>query len=192
MKWLLDKQKRNRQLQAHRWIISLSVATSLAWFSSSASSDNTGNSYRRLHQGGQWTATDWKTFYSLDQGSLIMPYAWMVALKEANGQLFLRDSLSRYGYLPNPKGLRNPEGLPLGFLVANKRSQTPEFSMNCAACQVMARRSANFSKLFRRRVRRYQRVNNWQSGICLIIRLSEIPSLRAPRPGVLAVWTLCQ
>ncbi|MCF7968553.1 MAG: hypothetical protein K9K68_05255 [Methylococcaceae bacterium] len=134
MKRLLDKHKRNRQLQAHRWIISLSVAASLSWFSSSASSDNTGNSYRRLHQGGQWTATDWKTFYSLDQGSLIMPYAWMVALKEANGQLFLRDSLSRYGYLPNPKGLRNPEGLPLGFLVANKRSQTPEFSMNCAAC----------------------------------------------------------
>lgn len=99
-----------------------------------AASDSESNSYRRLQQGGQWTSADWKTFYSLDQGSLIMPYAWMVALKEANGQLFLRDSLSRYGYLPNPKSLKNPEGLPLGFLVANRRSKSPEFSVSCAAC----------------------------------------------------------
>ena len=63
-----------------------------------------------------------------------MPYAWAVALRESNGQLFLRDSLARYGYLSNPKSLRNPEGLPVGFLVANRRSQTPEFSITCAAC----------------------------------------------------------
>jgi hypothetical protein len=55
-----------------------------------------------------------------------------VALKEANGQSFLRDSLARYGYLPNPKSSRNPKGLPVGFLVAN--APTPQFSMTCAAC----------------------------------------------------------
>jgi len=56
----------------------------------------------------------------------------MVALKEANGQSFLRDSLARYGYLPNPKSSRNREGLPVGFLVA--KAPTPQFSMTCAAC----------------------------------------------------------
>ncbi len=46
----------------------------------------------------------------------------------------MRDSLTRYGYLPNPKSSRNPKGLPVGFLVANPRAPTPQFSMTCAAC----------------------------------------------------------
>jgi hypothetical protein len=121
-------------VKVHRKILNSIVLAVLAIFATTASSDNTGQSYRRLYQGGKWTAADWNAFYSLDMGALIMPYAWMAALKEANGQLFLRDSLSRYGYLPNPKSIRNPEGLPLGFLMANSQSQTPEFSMTCAAC----------------------------------------------------------
>jgi hypothetical protein len=120
-------------MSAQRWFLNLSVVASLV-ISTGASSDNQGNAYRHLNQGGKWTSSDWKTFYSLDQGSLIMPYPWMVALRETNGQLFLRDSLSRYGYLPNPKSSRNPEGLPLGFLIAKKKSEAPEFSITCAAC----------------------------------------------------------
>jgi hypothetical protein len=115
-------------------IVPLMLLAALAIFSTSASSNGVGDSYKRLYQGTKWTSSDWKTFYSVDQGSLIIPYPWAVALREPNGQLFLRDSLSRYGYISNPKSLRNPEGLPLGFLVANRRSQTPEFSITCAAC----------------------------------------------------------
>ena len=98
------------------------------------SADSPSPSYQRLHQGSKWTPNDWNTFYSQDQGSFIIPYSWMVALKEANGQSFLRDSLARYGYLPNPKSSRNPKSLPVGFLVANPRALTPQFSMTCAAC----------------------------------------------------------
>ena len=115
-------------------IVPLTLLAALAIFSTSASSNGVGDSYKRLDQGSKWTSSDWKMFYSVDQGSLIIPYPWAVALREPNGQLFLRDSLSRYGYISNPKSLRNPEGLPLGFLVANRRSQTPEFSITCAAC----------------------------------------------------------
>lgn len=99
---------------------------------SNVSADSPSSSYQRLHQGSKWTPNDWNTFYSQDQGSFIIPYSWMVALKEANGQSFLRDSLARYGYLPNPKSSRNPKGLPVGFLVA--KAPTSQFSMTCAAC----------------------------------------------------------
>lgn len=121
-------------MKALHKILSLALLSTLTALSTTAFSDSTGDSYRRLHQGSKWTSADWKSFYSLDQGSLIIPYAWAVALKEPNGQLFLRDSLSRYGYIFNPKSLRNPEALPLGFLVANRQSSTPEFSITCAAC----------------------------------------------------------
>ena len=100
--------------------------------SSVIAADATDTKYKRLHQGTKWTPYDWNSFYSQDQGSFIIPYTWIVALKEANGQSFLRDSLARYGYLPNPKSSRNPKGLPVGFLVAN--APTPQFSMTCAAC----------------------------------------------------------
>ncbi|MDD5272740.1 MAG: hypothetical protein PHU14_08490, partial [Methylovulum sp.] len=49
-----------------------------------------------------WSLSDKSNFYSLDQGSQLMPLSWMVALKQANGKPFMADSLNRYGYLPNP------------------------------------------------------------------------------------------
>ncbi|HEX3496815.1 MAG TPA: di-heme-cytochrome C peroxidase, partial [Methylocella sp.] len=69
-------------------------------------------------------------FYSQDQGSRIMPLSWLEALKQSDGSPFLADSLSRYGYLPNPA---NSNGLPVGFT----SSETPggQFAgMTCAAC----------------------------------------------------------
>src|SRR5215207_5235008 len=59
-----------------------------------------------------WTATARADFYTRDQGSRIIPLAWIRALKQPNGELFLADSLARYGYLPNPD---NIDGLPVGF-----------------------------------------------------------------------------
>ncbi len=63
-------------MKADRDIIRLAMALALAMFTSSALSDSSSTSYRRLHQGGKWTTENWKTFYSLDQGSLIIPYPW--------------------------------------------------------------------------------------------------------------------
>jgi hypothetical protein len=93
-----------------------------------------GQDVRRLDQGVNWTSRDWNTFYTTDQGSQIMPYSWMEALREPNGGLFLRDSMTRYGFLPNDKSVSNPEALPVGFLVASHNSSTKNFSITCAAC----------------------------------------------------------
>ena len=61
-------------------------------------------------QGPAWNAEARAQFYSQDQGSRIMPLAWLKALKRADGQPFLADDLARYGYLPNPA---NSAGLPV-------------------------------------------------------------------------------
>ena len=70
---------------------------------------------------GFWNGSGWneaarKDFYTRDQGSRIMPLAWMQALKQPNGEPFLADSLSRYGYLPNASS--PTPGLPVGFVAA--------------------------------------------------------------------------
>lgn len=58
----------------------------------------------------------------------------MKALREPNGRLFLRNSMTRYGFLPNAKSVSNPEALPVGFLVSSHSSPTKTFSITCAAC----------------------------------------------------------
>lgn len=84
---------------------------------------------RWLDQG--WSPTETKAFYGTDQGSRIMPLAWMMALKQPNGQPFMADSLKRYGYLPNPDS--RPAGLPVGFNVGNLDG-AESIGMTCAAC----------------------------------------------------------
>jgi hypothetical protein len=84
-----------------------------------------------MDQGTKWTASDRKDFYSRDQGSRIMPLRWISALKQPDGQPFMAESLSRYGYLPNKTS--KPAGLPIGFTVASG-SEGQEIGMNCSAC----------------------------------------------------------
>ena len=54
-----------------------------------------------LDQGWNWTNMARKQFYTQDQGSQFMPLSWLKALREPNNLPFLRDSLHRYGFLPN-------------------------------------------------------------------------------------------
>jgi hypothetical protein len=83
-----------------------------------------------LDQGPNWTAATRADFYTRDQGSRMIPLAWLQALKQPNGQPFLADSLARYGYLPNPA---NTNGLPVGF-TASGPSGVQVAGMVCAAC----------------------------------------------------------
>lgn len=62
-----------------------------------------------------------------------MPLRWITSLKQVNGKPFLEDSLSRYGYLPNPDKIDNPHGLPVGFTVASGDG-IESIGMTCAAC----------------------------------------------------------
>jgi hypothetical protein len=83
-----------------------------------------------VDQGPNWTAVTRADFYTRDQGSRMIPLAWLQALKQPNGQPFLADSLARYGYLPNPA---NRNGLPVGF-TASGPSGLQVAGMTCSAC----------------------------------------------------------
>jgi mono/diheme cytochrome c family protein len=83
-----------------------------------------------LDQGPAWTAATRGDFYTRDQGSRMIPLAWLQALKQANGQPFLADSLARYGYLPNPA---ENNGLPIGFNASGPNG-VQVVGMVCAAC----------------------------------------------------------
>ena len=63
-----------------------------------------------VDQGLNWDAASRADFYTRDQGSRMIPLAWLQALKQPNGQPFLADSLSRYGYLPNPANRQRTAG----------------------------------------------------------------------------------
>jgi mono/diheme cytochrome c family protein len=80
-------------------------------------------------QGKDWKPAHRADFYTRDQGSPIIPLAWLRALRTADGAPFLGDGLARYGYLPNPAGKFN---LPVGFMPTGPQGR--DAGMNCAAC----------------------------------------------------------
>ncbi len=82
-----------------------------------------------IPQGNSWKDNTRAAFYSLDQGSRIMPLAWLKAIKTPDGQPFLADKLARFGYLPNPF----TADLPIGFTAAGPAGQQYA-GMTCAAC----------------------------------------------------------
>lgn len=83
-----------------------------------------------LHQGPDWNRSLATEFYSTDQGSRVMPLAWMRALVLPDGSGFLDDRLARYNYLPDPAA---EAGLPIGFTLAEFEGRQ-NVGMNCAAC----------------------------------------------------------
>jgi hypothetical protein len=83
-----------------------------------------------VNQGPNWTAAARADFYGQDQGSKMIPLAWLRALKQPDGQPFLAGSLARYGYLPNPG---NTNGLSVGF-TASGPGGSQMAGMTCAAC----------------------------------------------------------
>lgn len=85
----------------------------------------------QVNQGANWTAGRRAEFYTQDQGSRIMPLSWMSALDQRDGDRFLSDSLSRYGYLPNPDS--ETPNIPVGFTVAPTPTG-PSIGMTCSAC----------------------------------------------------------
>ncbi|MEM7426817.1 MAG: di-heme-cytochrome C peroxidase [Pseudomonadota bacterium] len=82
-------------------------------------------------QGADWNERERAQFYVQDQGSRLMPLAWMRALRRRDGTGFLDDALGRYGYL---RMEREAADLPLGFSVAAGRDGTPFIGLTCAAC----------------------------------------------------------
>lgn len=83
-----------------------------------------------VDQGPSWKQADRDAFYTQDQGSQLIPLAWIRALTAPDGQPFLAGSLTRYGYLSNPA---TDTGLPIGF-TSTGPSGSEMMGMTCAAC----------------------------------------------------------
>src|SRR5882724_10666590 len=83
-----------------------------------------------------WSRADRTMFYTTSQGSQLMPYAWFMALERPDSDtLFRADSLTRFGYLPNPDRTNNPDGLPVGFVKDIDQDDGRQWiGMNCSAC----------------------------------------------------------
>jgi hypothetical protein len=81
-------------------------------------------------QGTHWTAAARADFYTRDQGSRLISLAWLRALKRTDGQPFLSDGLSRYGFLSNPD---NTASLPVGFHASGPQ-ESQIVGVTCSAC----------------------------------------------------------
>ncbi|ABE63487.1 conserved hypothetical protein [Nitrobacter hamburgensis X14] len=97
-------------------------------FVTSSLADESGPVF--VDQGSAWDASSRTDFYTRDQGSRLIPFAWLKALKQADGAPFLSDSLARYGYLPGPE---DSIGLPVGFH-ATGPTGAKVVGMTCSAC----------------------------------------------------------
>ena len=83
-----------------------------------------------------WTPEVRQDFYTTSQGSRIMPYDWFLALEVSDGQdSFVKKMLPALGYLPNDDATRNPDRLPVGFVLdENHITGERHIGLNCAAC----------------------------------------------------------
>src|SRR5262252_5392322 len=121
---------------------SINIAAALATFASTwgfgirsahVEPASTGNVVLNYVEQG-WSTAERDAFYTTSQGSVIMPYTWFRALRRVDvDEPFAGDQLRRYGYLANAKSRSNPEGLPVGFVIAGDTA-TGDVGMTCAAC----------------------------------------------------------
>ena len=82
-----------------------------------------------------WTAADSTWFYSITQGSDLLPYDFFLALEQPDSQeLFRSDkSMNFYRYLPQKVSRSNPDALPVG-MVADTYKGKKFMGFTCAAC----------------------------------------------------------
>lgn len=80
-----------------------------------------------------WSDSDAEWAYNFSQGSQLVPYAWMLHLKTADGKQRFLDNMKNYGYIPRWRTLDNEDGLCIGFC-KEPGSGREWFSMNCFAC----------------------------------------------------------
>jgi hypothetical protein len=75
-------------------------------------------------------------FYHLPEGSELFPLEWARRMKAPSGQPFLQN-LERFGLIPDAKSSLNPEEMPIGVTVAQRKGTgITMIGVNCAACHV--------------------------------------------------------
>ncbi|HEX2257908.1 MAG TPA: di-heme-cytochrome C peroxidase [Afifellaceae bacterium] len=129
-----------------------------AWFAHASAAEVQpagvcGGNVRCLDQG--WTDAQRAWWYTVSQGSRLLPLSWALALETPDGteRLFGAESMAGYGYIVRPRSERNRYGLPVGFAVDRdstrdadlmcdifpetclaRTMREPWLGMNCSAC----------------------------------------------------------
>ena len=79
-----------------------------------------------------WSDAQARQYYTLSQGSQMMPYDWFLHLEQDDSQTLFRDNalMLKLGYIPRvPDKVGNEDGLPVGF------AKNDTFvGLTCAAC----------------------------------------------------------
>ena len=84
-----------------------------------------------------WTDAVSNDFYNMPQGSRLLPYDWFLHLEQAGSETKFRDNghIRSLGYIPRMLDLKNPDGLPIGFIDdAPYEGGIRGLGMTCAAC----------------------------------------------------------
>jgi len=82
-----------------------------------------------------WSSADSLWFYTVTQGSNLMPYKIFLHLEVAGSETLFRSdtTMNRLRYLPQQPSFSNPDGLPVGWVKDNHDSET-YIGFTCAAC----------------------------------------------------------
>lgn len=76
-------------------------------------------------------------YHHTDQGTRLIPAAWLQALKTADGSTRVMDSANtaKFGFLPDEiRSKLNPYGWPIGFTISDPNQGIPIAGITCAAC----------------------------------------------------------
>jgi hypothetical protein len=91
-----------------------------------------------LYLNQNWTDEERDRFYFTPQGSHLLPYAWFLALEQADDddRFISRKNIERFGYLVDETASTssNPDGLPIGFAKEPLDNGEIWVGMTCAAC----------------------------------------------------------
>ncbi|BAW79561.1 ribonuclease E [Candidatus Nitrosoglobus terrae] len=95
-----------------------------------------GDSYKTvkyLDQG--WNVSDSLWFYTITQGSDLMPYDFFMVLEKTGETKLFRsnENMNFYRYLPQKATSTNPDALPVGWVKDDYRGKE-YIGLTCAAC----------------------------------------------------------
>src|SRR5262245_19169940 len=84
------------------------------------------------------------SLYHLSEGGELFPVDWLLALEveslASDGTLQVRpflDNIERYGLLPDPRSVGNPDGLPVGVSLGRSKAEDIDMlGLNCSDCHV--------------------------------------------------------
>src|SRR5262245_11743450 len=87
-----------------------------------------------LDQG--WSASTREAFQFANEGGRAIPYAWFLAVEQANNRQRFVDpaNLRSFGALVDGASEKNPDGLPVGFTRDDDPVTGSWVGLSCAAC----------------------------------------------------------